>query len=122
MNNAENHQTSVTPVCAAEREVSAMAQMDPAAIIQKCNVVATMLKALANPQRLMIVCHLAQGDKTVTELEQLCLISQSSVSQHLTRMRLEGFIASRREGNFIYYRITDPKVLALIQTLHRLFC
>ncbi len=87
-----------------------------------CNAVANLMKALAHPQRLMILCHLSTEEKTVGELEELCGASQSSVSQFLNRMRLEGLVTSEKRGLYVFYKIEDPKVKKLISALHDIFC
>ena len=92
------------------------------ALAQNCDYVAGILKALAHPQRLMILCHLSQEEKTVGELQELCGASQSSVSQYLGRMRLEGLIKSEKRGQFVYYFILDARVKEMITALHRIFC
>lgn len=80
------------------------------------------LKALAHEGRLMILCHLVEGEKSVTELEQLLSIRQSAVSQQLARLRLEGLVDNRREGKAIYYRIADPNAARVLGLLHEMFC
>lgn len=87
-----------------------------------CETVAGLMKALAHPQRLMLLCHLSTGEKTVGELENLCGASQSAVSQYLNRMRLEGLITSEKRGLYVFYRIEDPRVKKLIGALHDIFC
>jgi ArsR family transcriptional regulator, virulence genes transcriptional regulator len=84
--------------------------------------VAALLKQLSHPQRLLILCSMAEGEKSVGEIEEICGASQSSVSQFLKGMRLEGLIDSRRDGKNIYYTIVDKKVLALIKSLYQIFC
>jgi DNA-binding transcriptional ArsR family regulator len=81
-----------------------------------------LLKSLSHPQRLMILCYLSQGEKTVSDLLQVCAITQSQLSQFLIRMKAEGLLKSRRDGRFQYYSIGDPRVARLIQTLEGLFC
>ena len=76
--------------------------------------VAAFLKVVANPQRLLLLCRLREGEASVTELIGLFNLSQSSVSQHLARMREGGLVQTRRENTTIYYRIADPNTLALI--------
>ncbi|MEL6747034.1 MAG: metalloregulator ArsR/SmtB family transcription factor, partial [Pseudomonadota bacterium] len=80
------------------------------------------LKALAHESRLMILCYLSSGEKSVKELEDLLAARQPSVSQQLARLRLEGFIEARREGRVIYYRIADPRVATMVEQLYTLFC
>ena len=89
---------------------------------QKCAEVARVLKALAHPQRLMILCTLAAGKKSVGEIEEACEASQSAVSQFLNRMRLEGLVSFEKRGSFVYYKIADPKVSRLILSLYKIYC
>ncbi|MEC9432208.1 MAG: metalloregulator ArsR/SmtB family transcription factor [Pseudomonadota bacterium] len=81
-----------------------------------------LLKALAHEGRLRILCHLAEGEKSVTELERLISARQSAVSQQLSRLRLEGLVDNRREGKTIYYRIADPRAARILALLHDIFC
>lgn len=87
-----------------------------------CDKVANLMKALAHPRRLIILCHLSNDEKTVGELEELCGASQSSVSQYLNRMRLEGLVSFEKRGLFVYYRIEDLNVKKLITALHKIYC
>ncbi|MGE0616429.1 MAG: ArsR/SmtB family transcription factor [Bacteriovoracia bacterium] len=89
---------------------------------KKSAEVAALLKQMTHPQRLLILCSLAEGEKSVGEIESACGASQSAVSQFLKGMRVSRLIASRREGKLIYYRIVDKRVLELIQSLYRIFC
>jgi DNA-binding transcriptional ArsR family regulator len=89
---------------------------------QKCDSVSQILKALAHPQRLLILCTLTVGEKTVGEIEKACDVSQSAVSQFLNRMRLEGLVSSTKQGSFVCYKIADPKVKQLIQSLYKIYC
>ncbi|MCM8527928.1 MAG: metalloregulator ArsR/SmtB family transcription factor [Lentisphaeraceae bacterium] len=88
---------------------------------KNCKKVAEILKNLSHPQRLMILCYLSMSPKNVNELTELTECSQSAVSQFLTRMKHQGLIESEREGHFVNYRITDPKVLELMESLHRIY-
>ncbi len=88
----------------------------------KCDDVAAILKAIAHPQRLMLLCHLTNGEKTVGELEKLCGGSQSSISQFLKLMKLEDMLISEKRGLFVYYKIHDPNVKKLIFSLYKIFC
>ena len=87
-----------------------------------CKNVAAILKAISHPQRLMLLCHLADGEKTVGELEALCDGSQSAISQFLKMMRLENLLTSEKRGLFVYYRIHDPQVKKLVFSLYEIFC
>ena len=80
------------------------------------------LKALAHEGRLMILCHLATGEKSVTELEELLNSRQAAVSQQLARLRYEGFVTSRREGKAMYYTLTDGPARQMVEVLYDLFC
>ena len=83
---------------------------------------AAFLKALAHEGRLMILCHLQAGEKSVTELEHLLESRQAAVSQQLARLRLEGLVACRRDGKTMYYAIQDPKVATAIGMVYEMFC
>ncbi len=91
-------------------------------MVTKAQEAAGFLKALAHEGRLMILCHLSQGEKSVTELEQLLCARQAAVSQQLARLRLEGMVTARREGKTIYYSLSDPKSRRLIEVVYDLFC
>jgi len=81
-----------------------------------------LLKALANPDRLLLLCQLSQGERNVSELESLLGIQQPTLSQQLAVLRREGLVTTRREGKQIHYRISSPAALAVIDTLYQLFC
>ena len=81
-----------------------------------------LLLAMANPKRLMILCHLIDGEKSVTELESLLASRQAAVSQQLARLRFEGLVKARRDGKVIYYSLSDPKTARMIGLLGELFC
>lgn len=89
---------------------------------ERATSAAAFLKALSHEGRLMILCHLSSGEKSVTELERLLEQRQAAVSQQLARLRLEGLVASRREGKAIYYSIQDPKVSRTIALVYDMFC
>ncbi len=80
------------------------------------------LKALAHEGRLLILCSLVGGEKSVTELEQLLGARQAAVSQQLARLRLEGLVTCRREGKAIYYALGDARVARLVGLMHEMFC
>lgn len=83
---------------------------------------ASLLKALSHEGRLMILCHLSSGEKSVSELEALLAARQAAVSQQLARLRSEGLVTARRDGKTIFYSIRDPKVGAIIDTIYQLYC
>jgi len=78
---------------------------------------AALFKAMGHEGRLMILCHLADGERSVNSLEELLGQRQAAVSQQLARLRLEGLVTTRREGKTIYYAILDQRVLDLLRTL-----
>lgn len=94
---------------------------DLAASKKRCARVAALLKSLAHPQRLFLLCRLAKGEATVSDLRAACDASQPLISQHLTRMRREGLVLARRQGNHVLYRIADPRLAGLIQTMEKTF-
>lgn len=83
---------------------------------------ATLLRLLANEKRLMILCQLADGELAVGEIQSRVGLSQSALSQHLALLRAEGIVATRREGQAIFYRLDDPAAMRVIETLAELFC
>ncbi len=80
------------------------------------------LKAISHEGRLMILCHLVTGEKSVTELEELLSARQAAVSQQLSRLRLEGLVIPRREGKTIYYRLADERPRKMLELVYELFC
>lgn len=86
-------------------------------IKSSCSEVCSILKALSHPQRLLILGHLLNGPKTVSELVQCTEISQSQMSQFLIRMKFEGLLNSERNGKFQVYSIGDKRLANLMQTL-----
>lgn len=80
------------------------------------------LKAISHEGRLMILCHLASGEKSVTELEDLLSARQAAVSQQLSRLRLEGLVTPRRDGKAIYYSLTDDRPRQIIEIVYDMFC
>ena len=83
---------------------------------------AKLLRALANERRLMILCQLTEGERSVGQLLPLVGLSQSALSQHLAVLREEGIVATRREAQVVRYRIADPAALKVVSTLAEIFC
>ena len=94
----------------------------PEEMAENAQSAAAYLKTLAHEGRLMILCHLGAGEKSVGELEDLLDIRQAAVSQMLARLRDEGLVTPRREGKTIYYSLADDKTAAVIGLLYNLFC
>ncbi len=81
-----------------------------------------ILKAMANERRLVILCHLSEGERSVGELEKLLGISQSALSQHLARLRNDGLVVPRRSAQNIYYSLHGEEAEAIMHLLHDLIC
>ena len=81
-----------------------------------------LLKAMANEARLMVLCQLIGGEKSVSELQEAVGLSQSAMSQHLAVLREQHVVTTRRDGQSVYYRIASGSATALMETLHREFC
>ncbi|MGH1458630.1 MAG: ArsR/SmtB family transcription factor [Paracoccaceae bacterium] len=96
------------------------AEMDR--IVDSATAASNFLKAVSHEGRLMILCHLVTGEKSVTELEDLLSARQAAVSQQLSRLRLEGLVIPRREGKAIYYRLADDRPKRILELVYELFC
>lgn len=83
---------------------------------------AQLLRSIGSEHRLMILCVLMEGSKTVTEICQAIGARQSLVSQHLTRLRLDGLVSVERQGHFAYYSMHDPLVREIVGALYKRFC
>jgi DNA-binding transcriptional ArsR family regulator len=92
------------------------------AMRQGAQAACTLMKVLSNPDRLMLLCQLADGERNVGELEDALGIAQPTLSQQLTVLRSESLVATRREGKNIYYRLASPRALAVMQVLYAQFC
>jgi DNA-binding transcriptional ArsR family regulator len=95
----------------------ALAEMDA-----KAEEAARLLSTLANAKRLLALCHLLQGEKSVGQLAELIGLSPTALSQHLARMRDLDLVATRRDGQTIFYRLASAEVTAILETLYRLYC
>ena len=82
----------------------------------------TLLKAMSNERRLLILCHLSLGEKSVGELEELVGLSQSALSQHLARLRRDKLVRTRRSAQNIYYSLNGHEAQTIMATLHGLYC
>jgi len=83
---------------------------------------AALLRMLANPDRLMLLCQLSSGEKSVGQLEEALQLRQPSLSQQLGVLRSEGVVETRRDGKRIFYSVQDPKVMQLLKTIYDLYC
>ena len=91
-------------------------------IVENATTASNFLKAISHEGRLMILCHLVTGEKSVTELEELLSARQAAVSQQLARLRLEGLVTPRRDGKTIYYSLTDDRPRQILEVVYDLFC
>lgn len=80
------------------------------------------LKALAHESRLMILCILAEGEKSVSELEELLSLRQPTVSQQLARLRADGLVSTRRDGKIVYYSLASEEARVVIGAIYEVFC
>ena len=117
---------SMTP---AEQQTAASAVLDRdlaeaeiTALVKNAQDAADFLKILSHEGRLMILCHLVDGEKSVAELEKLLAVRQPTVSQMLARLRLEGVVETRRDGKAIYYSLVDDRARQLIEIIYDMFC
>ncbi len=94
----------------------------PADMAAQATKAAAYLKTLAHEGRLMILCHLGTGEKSVGELEAMLNVRQAAVSQMLARLRDERLVSTRRDGKTIYYSLADDKTRQVIGLLYSLFC
>lgn len=97
-------------------------EADLPALQQNAARATALLKAMSNPARLMVMCQLSSGEKSVGELARAVGLSQSGLSQHLSILRREGILANRRERQTIYYRIASSDAAAVMETLYEVFC
>ena len=91
-------------------------------LMRKARKASNFLKALSHEARLVILCLLIEGEKSVTEIEQLLQLRQPAVSQQLARLRADDLVETRREGKNIYYSLARPEVRQVIESLHSAFC
>jgi ArsR family transcriptional regulator, virulence genes transcriptional regulator len=83
---------------------------------------APLLKAMGNPARLMILCRIAEGECSVGEIQKVLRFPQSSISQHLAVLRRHAVVATRRDGQTIFYSLASPRVATIMATLQRVYC
>lgn len=92
------------------------------ALVEQARKASDLLKALSHESRLLILCLLAEGEKSVSELEEIMHMPQAAVSQQLARLRFDRLVNTRRDGRVIYYSIANAEISAVISTLYELFC
>ena len=99
-----------------------MSQLELERMEQAAGRAVDLLRALANEHRLLILCQLAGGERGVGELVAAVALSQSAVSQHLARLRRDGLVTTRRDGQAIFYALASAEVRRIIETLYDLYC
>jgi len=99
-----------------------LSQFDVPRFEAQAGEAAKLLRALGNERRLMILCQLTEGERSVGQLAPSVGLSQSALSQHLAVLREEGVVATRREAQVVWYRIADPAALKVVATLAEIFC
>lgn len=97
-------------------------EIDPQRMAVAAGRASELLKTLGHKDRLMVLCHLASGEKSVGELARLLDIPQSPLSQHLARMRKESLVTTRREAQTIYYSIASEEAARMVGLMHELYC
>jgi DNA-binding transcriptional ArsR family regulator len=98
------------------------AEIDLNQMAQSATRASALMKTLGHKDRLMILCHLAAGEKSVGQIAELLEIPQSPLSQHLSRMRKEGLVDTRREAQTIYYSLKSGEASRIVEVLYELFC
>jgi len=106
----------------AGKRMNTEAQIDPRKMATAAQKASDLMKTLGHKDRLMVLCHLTSGEKSVGELASLLDIPQSPLSQHLARMRKESLVKTRREAQTIYYSIASGDAEQIVSLMHELYC
>ena len=125
----QSNMAGIDPLDRAEMRVSVLPRVDQdideatwRRLRDNAQTASDFLKAISHEGRLMILCSLANGEKSVTEIEEMLSSRQAAVSQQLSRLRLEGLVTARRDGKQIYYSLTDDRARMIIERVYELFC
>ena len=110
------------PIRQQYRSDPSQPELDVDALIASAHEASGFLKALAHEARLLILCLLIDGEKSVTAIEEMLRLRQPAISQQLARLRTDRLVEARREGKNIYYSLARPEVHEVIGALHRAFC
>ena len=97
-------------------------EITPEVMAAAAEETASVLRALSNPSRLLILCEMVEGERTPGQLEATLDLSQAYVSQQLARLRSEGLVSARRDGRQMRYSISDQRVLPLLQVIYEQYC
>jgi ArsR family transcriptional regulator len=103
-------------------QMSRNAEIDLNQMAQSASRASALMKTLGHKDRLMILCHLAEGEKSVGQIADLLQIPQSPLSQHLSRMRKEDLVDTRREAQTIFYSLKSGQASRIVEVLYELFC
>lgn len=104
------------------KKAAAPVTMNPEAMRTHAAEAAQLLRALSNDKRLMLLCLLVEGERSVSELNTKIELSQPALSQHLAVLRNDGLVRTRREAQTIYYVLADGPAQRIIETLHGIYC
>lgn len=106
----------------AQVQTKVVADMDVDQMIANARKASEFLKALSHEARLVILCLLVEGEKSVTEIEEMLRLRQPAVSQQLARLRADNLVETRRDGKNVYYSLANQEVRDVIAALHAAFC
>jgi len=96
--------------------------MDPARMRANAERISGVMKLLAHPDRMLLLCFLSQREMCVSELEEALDLHQPSLSQQLGVLRNEGVVATRKEGKNVYYSVADPELMQVLKAVYRTYC
>lgn len=112
----------MAPSRSSQADLPFTPQLDPLAMQSAAGEAARLLRALGNESRLIILCHLSQGECSVGELQALLPLTQSALSQHLARLRAEKLVSHRRESRNIFYALAPGPAERLLESLYDMYC
>jgi DNA-binding transcriptional ArsR family regulator len=105
------------------KKMTSLASKPPLAVLkERAEEAAELLASMANAKRLLVLCHLVEGERSVGDLATVAGLSQPALSQHLGRMRLQGIVKTRRDAQTIFYSLASREVRAVLETLYGLYC
>ena len=99
-----------------------MKKINPKKLEENAEKASTLLKIMSHPSRLMALCHLMDGERPVSSLNETIPLSQSALSQHLAVLRQAGLVDTRRESQTIHYRLKSKAVTRILEALYRIYC
>jgi len=105
------------------KKMTSLTSKPPLAVLkERAEEAAELLASMANAKRLLVLCHLVEGERSVGDLATVAGLSQPALSQHLGRMRLQGIVKTRRDAQTIFYSLASRDVGAVLETLYGLYC